>query len=86
MYGNYQCVCKPGISRAVASSDGFYNCTEVHICKNNPCMNSGTCIPLGDSYQCVCLPGYTGLNIDVALNFIKTTKKGHGLSLRKYFY
>ncbi|CAF4814724.1 unnamed protein product, partial [Rotaria sp. Silwood2] len=29
-------------------------------CDTNPCSNSAECIVVGSSFQCKCLPGYTG--------------------------
>lgn len=59
--GIQQCVCKTGFPKPPEGLTA--NCTENQLCKNNPCMNLGTCISLGESYQCVCRPGFTGLNV-----------------------
>lgn len=39
------------------------NCEKVeNLCNVNPCLNNGTCIQNGTLAQCVCTPGYEGLN------------------------
>ena len=37
------------------------NC-DVHACSVRPCSNGGRCIPLKQSYNCICQPGYSGAN------------------------
>lgn len=52
---SYQCICRNGY---IGNPP---NCTRNELCVNgNPCENSGTCIPTGDSLACICPPGYTG--------------------------
>lgn len=31
-------------------------------CSPNPCKNSGNCLNMGNTYKCVCKPGYSGEN------------------------
>ena len=33
----------------------------VDVCEPNPCQNSGSCIPSGDSFVCNCTEGFTGV-------------------------
>ena len=33
---------------------------DINYCESNPCRNGGTCIEEVDSYNCNCVPGYTG--------------------------
>lgn len=37
---------------------------RVNQCENQPCMNEGQCIDLWFSYQCQCLPAYSGQHCD----------------------
>lgn len=34
--------------------------TEIRECKQNPCLNNGTCVMYGNVYKCNCLPIYRG--------------------------
>ena len=37
------------------------NCTDnIDECESAPCVNGATCIDQLNSYECVCVPGYTG--------------------------
>lgn len=47
------CVCKP------ENPGTFPNCSS-NICGSNPCRNGGFCMPVAGSFNCTCLPGYTG--------------------------
>lgn len=42
--------------------------TEIDECRNQPCLNNGTCEDLIGSFQCFCLSGFKGqlceVNID----------------------
>ena len=29
-------------------------------CTSNPCLNSGRCVNTGDTYSCICKPGFSG--------------------------
>lgn len=53
--GSYTCLCPVGFR--------LPNC-ERTPCAVNPCLNSGTCRPNGNSYLCTCLPGYGGRRCD----------------------
>jgi len=33
-------------------------------CQNNPCNNGGTCLVVGDTFQCNCPPGFRGPRCD----------------------
>ena len=43
--------------------------TEINECEiYTPCENNSTCTDLVNSYNCTCLPGYTGINCSVDIN------------------
>ena len=51
-----------GLEARIISQDGDNVCNK-GPCISSPCLNSGTCKPVSnetDSFQCTCLPGYTG--------------------------
>lgn len=35
-----------------------------HACNGQPCHNNGACEPMGEHYQCHCLPGYIGVHCE----------------------
>ena len=35
---------------------------EINLCESSPCINGGTCSTLGNSYHCLCVEGFRGLN------------------------
>lgn len=35
---------------------------DAHVCSRRPCANGGRCIPLKQSYTCVCQPGFNDAN------------------------
>lgn len=35
---------------------------DIRECDTNPCMNNARCVELAGSYECVCQPGYSGIN------------------------
>lgn len=37
-------------------------------CKNNPCMNGGSCIDGVNSHVCTCKAGFTGKNCQININ------------------
>ena len=40
----------------------------VNLCSDSLCKNSGLCVANGLSYNCVCLPGYTGFDCSFVVN------------------
>lgn len=53
------------------------------VCVHEPCLNSGTCVSKGSSYECICSAGFIGRNCEM------TTKCSadfcqHGGSCRDY--
>lgn len=42
----------------------FFLISVPRECDPNPCQNGGTCVEVGDTYECTCLQGYTGTNCD----------------------
>lgn len=48
------CVCKP------ENPGIFPNCSS-NICATSPCRNGGVCTAVAGSFNCTCLPGYTGI-------------------------
>lgn len=56
LIGKPTCKCAPGFT----GEECQYS--ESHLCYvSQPCQNGGTCHPHGqDTYECVCLPGFTG--------------------------
>ena len=49
----------PGI---VAST--IIHSTEINECNSNPCQNGATCNDHFNTYNCTCVPGYTGTNCE----------------------
>lgn len=47
--------------------------STVKKCSFNPCSNGGTCVVLGDMYECRCTPGYTGTTCSDPLIISSTT-------------
>lgn len=41
---------------------------NLNECSSAPCQNSGYCIDLVGSYECNCLPGFTGRNCETDIN------------------
>ncbi|XP_071514687.1 cubilin-like [Panulirus ornatus] len=80
----YQCVCPPGYQGSgigpygctpgspggqsgSGSGSGQLQPTT-NWCANQPCMNGGTCNQFGNTYTCLCQPGYTGRNCEVDID------------------
>ena len=43
-------------------SQNTFTFPDINECDRNPCQNGGTCVDKINSYQCECVPGYTGTN------------------------
>ena len=41
---------------------------EENECTSNPCQNGGQCVANTDTYFCVCINGFTGLNCELDLD------------------
>ena len=41
------------------------------ICDTDPCLHSGTCQQLAQSYECTCTDAYTGINCQTGKQFMK---------------
>ena len=63
-----QCVEQLGASYVCECTKGYTgrDCeTQIQECVSNPCLNGAICQDQIDGYQCLCMPGYTGTNINV---------------------
>ena len=49
--------------------------TDIDECSSNPCRNGGLCIDLINSYQCVCQPGYNGINCKIGEHYFHIMSK-----------
>ncbi|KAJ8047135.1 Fibropellin-1 [Holothuria leucospilota] len=50
--GQFICNCAAGFTGTT--------CADVDPCSPNQCQNSGTCVPIEDSFQCLCVEGFSG--------------------------
>lgn len=48
-------------------------------CANNPCLNLGSCISQGLSYECKCSPGFTGKNCEMTMKCYSNPCQHDGL-------
>lgn len=39
---------------------------DVNDCKENPCLNGGTCIDGINNYQCICKEGWEGVHCNIS--------------------
>jgi len=37
----------------------------VDLCNSRPCRNGATCMDVGNTFNCTCVPGFTGTICDV---------------------
>lgn len=42
---------------------------EINLCESNPCTNGGTCSTLLNSYHCLCVEGFRGINCQGKLTY-----------------
>lgn len=40
----------------------FFFIEEINLCESNPCSNGGTCSQFANSYHCLCVEGFRGIN------------------------
>ena len=74
--GMVQCICRPGLTGhgygpsgctpggstgggQIQPQDGGGQVT-LSPCASGPCLNGASCIPLAQSFMCICAPGYSG--------------------------
>ncbi|XP_029048305.2 cubilin isoform X2 [Osmia bicornis bicornis] len=64
------CRCPAGMTGDGIGRNGCQSSTDVSVhspCINNPCVH-GRCVSQGNSYVCVCDPGYTGTTCDTKID------------------
>jgi len=75
-----QCLCANGTAATginctthdanicLSCADGFKksgdSCVDIDECESNPCRNEGGCINRLNSYACICVKGFTGVNCE----------------------
>jgi hypothetical protein len=42
--------------------------TDIDECAPNPCGSGGTCFDAINGYNCVCAPGYSGVNCEIGIS------------------
>lgn len=42
--------------------------TDLNECLSNPCLNGGACQDLPAGYNCLCPPGFEGINCQLSMN------------------
>ena len=57
--------------------DIFLYLHTANLCVPNPCQNQGVCVPLGNTFQCFCEPGYSGINCESKLDVIISELEKH---------
>lgn len=61
----------------------FSNRVDINECLSFPCQNGGSCLNLINSFQCQCLPGYTGIHCEIGKKEYLTLRKNQEVSFRK---
>ena len=47
------------------TTPGPYCEVKEGVCESSPCRHSGTCLDIPGGFQCVCLPGFTGITCNI---------------------
>ncbi len=55
-------------AKARIISQGGTGICDNGACVSSPCFNMGHCEAVGESFRCLCLPGYTGILCEENIN------------------
>ena len=69
---NYQTIIHKLEGEIILEQEGvlkevLINVLDINECSSSPCHNNGTCFDHVNSYQCNCVPGYTGSNCEIGM-------------------
>ncbi|XP_074650335.1 uncharacterized protein LOC141905386 [Tubulanus polymorphus] len=59
--GSFTCSCRPGFSGTTCE---IKNDRDKDDCASSPCLNEGTCVDIGRTFQCICKEGFHGRNCE----------------------
>jgi len=71
---SYQCTCQQGFTgfncansvQTTTTTTTLSTQSPVDVClSSSPCSNNALCLSLANSFQCICLPGFTGLTCQI---------------------